>query len=319
MPTVSFIIPVKPGGEVAALAALRRVDGSCCPFEVLVAEGCAPSSQRNAAVGESCGDILYFLDDDSLVVPECLAICAGAMEDSSVAAAGGPSLTPVDDSPLQQLFGSAMSSIFGAGAARNRYRADGVLRETTDRELILCNLAIRREVFLALGGFDERLYPNEENELLDRILTSGLRLVHVPDMSVQRSQRGSLRQFIRQMFSYGRGRAQQTLISASVSIISFAPLLFVAYLIGLLFMPGNVLILTPLITYIVLDGIFSLTAVCVSGVLSRSLLLFIFPLMHIANGCGLLWGLIGGVPEAPAGTPDTVTVRRIKAFDQLLW
>ena len=318
MPSFSIIIPVKPGGDVAALPYLRDLD-SPYPFEVLVAEGCRPSRQRNAAVRESRGELLYFLDDDSLVFPASLNIFADAMVDPAVAVAGGPSLTPAGDSHLQQLFGSALASMFGAGAVRNRYRAVGALRETTDRELILCNLAMRRDVFLSLGGFDERLYPNEENELLDRVLASGLKLVHIPQMGVQRSQRKTLSQFVRQMFSYGRGRAEQSLISGSVSVVSFAPLVFFVYLVLLFFVPLNSLVLAPMIAYLVLDVIFSMSAVLASGSVSRSLLLFLFPLIHLANGCGLLWGLASGVRGISRGTPEGVAVKRIKTFEQALW
>lgn len=319
MPTVSFIIPVKPGGVIAAMASLRHVAAASYPFEILVAEGSQPSRQRNAAVNESYGEIVYFLDDDSLVNPDCLAVCIRAMEDTSVAVAGGPSLTPAGDSLQQQLFGFALASMFGAGAVRNRYRAVGNLRETTEKELILCNLAIKKETFLSLGGFDERLYPNEENELLDRVLASGQKLVHIPQMYVQRSQRKNLSLFVRQMFSYGRGRAQQTLISGSVSIASFIPLVFIAYLALLLLVPRSFLALVPLIAYLVLDAIFSLSAVFASGAVSRGLLLFIFPLLHIANGCGLLWGLVGRGRRISSATTDKIVVKKIKTFEQLVW
>jgi cellulose synthase/poly-beta-1,6-N-acetylglucosamine synthase-like glycosyltransferase len=318
MPAISFIIPVKPGGNIAALDALRHVD-AVSPFEILIAEGNSPSRQRNAAVHESLGELVYFLDDDSLVTPECLAICTDVLQDSSVAAAGGPSLNPNNDSTFQKIIGSALSSIFGAGNVRNRYRAAGTTRVTTDRELILCNLMMRRDVFLSLGGFDERLYPSEENELLCRIQASGYKLVHIPHLVVQRSQRKTLRQFVSQMFSYGRGRAQQTLISGSISIISFAPLFFVMYLGCLLIVPLTPVMITPLIAYLVLDAVFCLSAVLASGNLSRALLLFLFPLMHAANGCGLLLGLFGGVRGTPNAAHGEITVKRIKTFEQVLW
>ncbi|HEX9023382.1 MAG TPA: glycosyltransferase, partial [Geobacteraceae bacterium] len=136
MPTFSFIIPVKPGGTVRALGALRQLGEQGFPYEILVAEGTAPSRQRNLAAQQSRGDILYFLDDDSRVAPDCLAECAAALADPSVAVVGGPSLTPAEDTRLQHLFGFALSSPFGAGAVRNRYRSAGAPRETTERELI---------------------------------------------------------------------------------------------------------------------------------------------------------------------------------------
>lgn len=321
MPTFSFIIPVKPGGYVAALESLRQLAAPASQFEVLLAEGCSPSRQRNSAAHTAQGEILFFLDDDSHVAPDCLDTCASILADSSVAAVGGPSLTPKSDSLLQQLFGLALSSLFGAGGMRNRYRSVGDVRETTDKELILCNLAIRRTIFLEAGALDERLYPNEENELLDRILSSGKKLVHAPHMCIYRSQRRSLRLFIRQMFSYGRGRAQQTLIAGTGPIIGFVPLVFLIYLALLPLVSSSIpLFIFPLYVYVALDIWFTAAAVGTSGLISGSLLLFLFPLMHISNGVGLLFGLMCGKSGVSSPVENKIiSIRRLKEFSQHDW
>lgn len=317
MPTFSFIIPVKPGGAVKALEQLRLLDPAPARFEVLVAEGKLPSRQRNLAAARSSGDLLFFLDDDSLVAGDCLARCATAFRDQAVAVVGGPSLTPDGDSTLQRLFGAALASPFGAGSMRNRYRAVGQPRVTTEQELILCNLAFRRDPFLSAGGFDERLYPNEENELLDRIASSGFKLVHLPAMGVRRSQRATLTAFVRQMYSYGRGRAQQTLLAGPRSLASFLPLLLVIYLLLLPLLPSAVLWKLPLLAYVTLAIIAACAAAIASGRPESSLVLFIFPLMHCCNGLGLLCGFLGGKPRHPANAE--VTVRKIKSFEQSVW
>jgi succinoglycan biosynthesis protein ExoA len=320
MPTFSFIIPVKPSGFVAAVASLRQIAAPPDLFEVLIAEGCSPSRQRNAAANVARGEIIYFLDDDSLVAADCLTLCSQILEDQAVAVVGGPSLTPAGDSLLQQLIGSALASLLGAGAVRNRYRACGVTRSTTEKELILCNLAIRRAVFIDSGGFDERLYPNEENELLDRIVSRGMKLVHAPGMAVRRSQRRTLKLFIRQMFAYGRGRAQQTLIAGPGTIIGFAPLAFLLYLSLLPLLPLTRLTLAPLFAYLILVLGFSAAAVISSGSLARLLLVPLYPLMHISNGWGLLYGLLGGKQgRSRACVAAGVTIRRLKEFEQLTW
>ena len=320
MPTFSFIIPVKPGGYVAALESLRRLAAATSQFEVLIAEGCSPSRQRNAAAHEAQGEILFFLDDDSHVAPDCLETCAAIMTDASVAVVGGPSLTQPDDPPLQQLFGLALSSLFGAGGMRNRYRCAGGVRETTDKELILCNLAMRRDTFLEAGGLVERLYPNEENELLDRIQSSGKKLLHAPHMAIHRSQRRSLLLFIRQMFSYGRGRAQQTLIAGSGPITGFVPLLFLIYLAMLPFVPSTPLFFIPLCVYAALNICFTAAAIGSSGSISGGLLLFLFPLMHISNGYGLLFGLIFGKSGVSSTNGiQAISIRRLKEFGQHDW
>jgi hypothetical protein len=320
MPIFSFIIPVKPGGYIAALDSLRRLETATAQFEILIAEGCSPSRQRNSAAREAQGDILFFLDDDSHVASDCLVICESIITDESVAVVGGPSLTPSEDTTLQQLFGLALTSIFGAGGMRNRYRSIGDVRETTDKELILCNLAIKRDIFLEAGGLDERLYPNEENELLDRIKSSGMKLMHAPKMAIHRSQRRSLPLFIRQMFSYGRGRAQQTLIAGSGPIIGFVPLLFLIYLTLLPFIPSTPLYYIPLCLYATLDICFTAAAIGSSGSISSGMLMLLFPCMHISNGCGLLFGLISGKSRSHSTNGNqAISICRLKRFGQNDW
>ncbi len=297
MPTFSLIIPVKPGGFVVAVEQLMNVMAQEPWYEIILAEGNAPSQQRNRAAQAASGDILFFLDDDSLVQPANFTRCADAMMNPAVAVVGGPSITPESDSWLQKLFGQALASPFGSGGVRNRYRSHGAVRGTTDKELILCNLAIRRSLFLELGGFDERLYPNEENEFMERVVSAGYTLIHEPLMAIHRSQRPTLKAFIRQMFTYGRGRGEQTLLTSSWSVTSFIPLLFVIYLLLLplaLWVSG--LLLLPLLCYLAGSLVATLSALLGGGGFSSLLLLVLFPVMHISNGTGLLWGLVKGKP-----------------------
>lgn len=288
---VSVIIPVKPGGEVRALGALKRASYPAGLIEVLVAYGSAPSAQRNRAARQAAGEILFFLDDDSQVSPGFIERSLGHYRDPKVAAVGGPSLTPVSDTPLQKAFGAAFASGFGGGGARNRYRRHGIARCTDDSELILCNLSFRREVFLEQGGLDERLYPNEENELMDRLLRGNHYLVHDPELAVFRSQRPSYRAFVRQMFGYGRGRGEQTILSGAVKRASLAPSFFLIYLVLLAFFPARVFAI-PLLAYLVAVCGASLAGARAAGQLALAFrLLYIYPTLHLAYGAGVLRGI----------------------------
>ena len=316
MHTFTIIIPVKPGGYVAACEHLRKSlpDEPC--YEILLAEGKAPSQQRNLAAREARGEILYFLDDDSRINPENLARCSQVMTDPAVAVIGGPSITPPGDSWLQKLFGAALASAFGSGGVCNRYRSNGELRVTTDKELILCNLAVRRSVFIELGGFNECLYPNEENEFMERVTAAGYSQLHDPSMFVLRSQRQTLKAFIRQMFSYGRGRGEQTLITASYSVTSFIPLFFVVYLIVALLGIKYVLLLVPLVIYVGAAFFSALFVLIRTGQPYALLLPGIYPLMHVVNGIGLLWGLTHGKPDPLHD--GSIQIRAIKKLGESL-
>jgi cellulose synthase/poly-beta-1,6-N-acetylglucosamine synthase-like glycosyltransferase len=311
---ISIIIPVKPGGEVRAVAALRRLVPSPLEYEVIVAEGRRPSCQRNRAAAEAAGEILYFLDDDSCVAPDALVRLSSHMQDSAVAAVGGPSVTPGDDNPLQRAIAWVLASAFGGGAIRNRYRRHGQVRCTDDRELILCNLAFRKDVFLAAGGLDERLYPNEENELIDRLLAGGHRLLHDPDMFVTRSQRPNLRAFIRQMTTYGRGRAEQTMLSRSIDGKALVPALFVWYL---LLMPFAFVwwYLLPAALYAAII-VASMLAACRRESFALVWRIpIVYLLMHVCYGTGFMAGFFAPRYRHGGTAAGDVRLVRLKKMD----
>lgn len=313
-PTFSIIIPVKPGGAVRALEPLMRIDYPAESFEVLVAEGTCPSLQRNLAARQSRGEYLYFLDDDSLVSPEFLQRAASCYAAYSPAVVGGPSLTPPGDTLLQRAFGLALASPFGGGGVRNRYRRYGSVRETGDHELILCNLSISAKVFREADGFDRRLYPNEENELLVRLKRKGLKLLHDPGLAVLRSQRNSLKAFTRQLSGYGRGRAQQMLLGGGCGVANLVPSFFLLYLTALPFLDKPVYYI-PLLCYLGMALLFSCSAGIGRGKAAPALLLpIVFPVLHICYGAGVIWGLLSSGFARRTHASGGVEVKRVKDF-----
>jgi len=313
-PKISIIIPVKPGGAVSAIAGVCRAEYPAAYFEVLVAEGRQPSRQRNLAAEAAAGDILYFLDDDSQVSPGFLRRAVRHFADPSVSVAGGPSLTPDTDTVLQHSFSMLFRSPLGGGGMRNRYLRTGEVRTTCDRELILCNLSFRRGSFLGHGGFDERLYPNEENELLERIRRDGGRLIHDPDLAVFRSQRPTIKAFCRQLYSYGRGRGEQTVLSGVLKPHTFIPSIFLLYLL-LLLLAHKAVYYLPLLCYLISTVIVAAFEGGRSGrIRSASMLPLVFPLFHLCYGAGLIRGLSLGRWKRLHPPADGVSIRRVKEF-----
>ncbi len=99
---------------------------------------------------------------------------------------GGPSLCPPDAPKLEQAFALTMGAWLAFGPSCARYRKVGRPRATSEKELILCNLLARRDALLELGGFNEKLYPNEENALMDELQKRGGKLLYDPELIVYR-------------------------------------------------------------------------------------------------------------------------------------
>ena len=295
-PLVSIIIPVRPGGVVKALDSVRMLEYPRERLEVLVAEGSSPSKQRNEAVNLSKGEIIYFLDDDACPDKNNIENLTRHFEDPDIAVVGGPSITPDNDTFIQKCFASLFTSPLGGAGVRNRYRRAGGARLSSESELILCNLSFRAKVYKEMGGLDERLYPNEENDMMARINDAGHNMIYDPDVFVLRSQRKTFRAFVRQVLNYGRGRMEQTIINpSSLEMTHFVPLFFLLYCMSLPVFHHS-FYFVPLICYMVLATFFSLWAVfeestsCFLKIKKMLCLMALFPVMHLGYGAGMIWG-----------------------------
>jgi len=299
-PTVTIIIPLHPlARECAALKALEGLDYPPGKWEVILAKGSQPSAQRNRAAREAKGDLLYFLDDDSCAHPKMLRRAADLLGDGAVAA-GGPNLAPPGGSLMERAVGVVFTSRFGTYRIKARYSSVGARREAGETDIILCNFCIRREFFLECGEFNERLYPNEENELFRRIRQTQpqAKVLYDPDLVVYRQRPNAFGAYVRKIFGYGRGRMLQTLVRPHVSALVFlAPVGLLAYFLALPFLAllAGKWAFAPLAGYLVADAVASLK----HGLKNRSpalalLLLALYPATHLAYAAGIASELLTG-------------------------
>jgi cellulose synthase/poly-beta-1,6-N-acetylglucosamine synthase-like glycosyltransferase len=303
LPSVTIIIPARPGQtDIKAVTAARQLDYPSDLLEIIVARGKQPSAQRNTALRAARSELIYFLDDDSVPPPENLHIAVKHFADPAVKMAGGPNLCPPAAPALEQVFAVVLASWLAFGPSRARYARIGKARASGEKELILCNLLARRDAVTELGGFDEALYPNEENALMDELQRRGGKLIYDPELYVHRRPRHSLKAFARMLRTYGRGRAEQFRCHPTMgSAPNFVPPLFCLYLVALL-----VFVTIPLnnpVAHLKLwsaapFGIYALAVVMqtlvsmpVQGVLKSVLALPLLVASHVFYGLGFWLGL----------------------------
>jgi cellulose synthase/poly-beta-1,6-N-acetylglucosamine synthase-like glycosyltransferase len=311
MPSVTVVIPARPDQtDILAVPAARALDYPPDKLDVILARGKQPSAQRNAAIKEAQGDLIYFLDDDSVPEPKNLRRIIGHFADPDVKMVGGPAICPADAPPLEQTFALVLGSWLAFGPSRARYTQVGTVRQTSEKELILCNLVARRDALLELGGFNEKLYPNEENALMDELQARGGKLLYDSQLLVRRRPRRTLKAFAKMATTYGRGRAEQFRETPTLgSALNFVPPLFLLYLvvlIPLLKWKGGIF-LWPLIFYLaaVLLQAIALTR---TGKIRQSFQAIpLIILTHILYGFGFWRGLFTTLkPKAPAAAEVTL-------------
>ena len=212
-----------------------------------------------------------------------------------------------------------LSSWIAFGPSRARYDRVGFVRVSGEKELILCNLLARRTTMLELGGFDESLYPNEENALMDELQERGGKLIYDPRIIAHRRPRPTLKAFCKMLMTYGRGRAEQFRLHPTPgSALNFVPPLFVAFLIvfvtAMIFLRNSIWLL-PMYALLCFYG-GTLVAQTLVSALKRGFLRGIaaLPLLfvtHFLYGLGFWRGLFTRVNRSKPATTE-VTFDRIQ-------
>jgi hypothetical protein len=304
VPYVTVIIPTRPGDEMPqALTAARKLDHPADRLEIIVARGKQPSVQRNTALRAAKGELIYFLDDDSLPPPDNLRRALAHFADPQVVMVGGPNLCPTDAPPLEQAFAATMGTWLAFGPSRARYTPVGEPRASGEKEMILCNLMGRRDALLAAGGFDEALYPNEENALMDELQGRGGKLVYDPEFIVHRRPRRTLGAFGKMLMNYGRGRSEQFRLHPTLgSAPNFVPPLFLLYLVLTPFLPSLLLVPLALYALAVVAQALAVSSHCLFNAARVAPLIVV---SHVGYGLGFWKGLFTRPQPKP---PEQVSV-----------
>lgn len=162
---------------------LRRVDAS---------RGQGVSVARNVGIERATTDLILICDADDRVSPDWVAAMVAALVDH-----------PLASGPVETTLLSGRSAAW----VPIEPRSTGLFETWEGRSYgIGCNLGLRKEVWEAVGGFDES-YPAgaEEIDFAWRAGDLGHRFVYVPEALVHYRIRTDLRGVLRQQYNSGRG------------------------------------------------------------------------------------------------------------------
>jgi len=290
----TIIIPVAEGASYSkTLKAIKKLNYTQSKVEVILVFGNHPARQRNLAALKAKGDILYFLDNDSVPDKNNLELINQFMQENKAEVMGGPSLSEKNDSFFQKTAAMALGSFIGSASSRSRYIRTGKPRRSDETELILCNMAVNKKLFLKMKGFNPKLYPNEENEFLNRIKKQRKPIFYHPELTVYRGHRKNLHAFIKQIFTYGRGRGEEVSIRPTdITLFPLISLGLIFYILLLFLIPYGILFIPGLVYGFILI-MTSLWGTYTSGRMMTLLLLpLLYFVIHTVYGIGFLSGFL---------------------------
>jgi GT2 family glycosyltransferase len=205
-PSISCIIPTLGRGCVLCDTIRALAQQSCAPHEIIVldqtpihearaertlidwAQGGVikwfhqaepnASKARNAGALAATGEVLLFLDDDIQIAPDFIASYAETFERTRAVGVSGPVLEADG-----QMVGHVDSRALGGELGWLLHFPKNYDRECETSFMMSGNVAIRREVFLALGGMDENYQRGayrEESDFAMRFREAGYRFSYNP-------------------------------------------------------------------------------------------------------------------------------------------
>jgi GT2 family glycosyltransferase len=177
--------------RVRALAAARGADVAVLdnPRRIV------PVSM-NLGLERATGDVIVRVDGHCVIAPDYLRRCLDALHATGAECVGGPMAT-IGETPTAAAIAAAQSSRFGVGGVAFRTSTEAAYVDT------LAFGAYRREVFDRIGGFDEDLMRNQDDELNLRLTRAGGRIWMDPSVRSTYFSRGDLPGLWRQYHGYG--------------------------------------------------------------------------------------------------------------------
>jgi GT2 family glycosyltransferase len=300
----SLVIPLAPGRNAEIIGSIKELNYPKKEYEVIVKEGLNPSDNRNNGAKQAKGKIIVFLDDDAVLDANYLKEAEEFFEKyKDIDVVGGAQLTPEWQKGFAKISGYALSSKFGAWKMGMRYEKGKLNLNADETMLTSANLLCKREVMDKIQ-FDSNLFPGEDPKFIEDAKKAGLKVAYSPNLILYHKRRETVRALIKQISSYGRTRTKKEkfietlkkpffLIPLLFCIYLFITLLFILLEFGGLKLISNFILFFPLILYFILDISFSFyESIKNKNIISIFLLIFIFPLIHISYGMGMIKGYL---------------------------
>ncbi|MBI2671726.1 hypothetical protein HYX16_02220 [Candidatus Woesearchaeota archaeon] len=188
-----------------------------------------------------------------------------------------------------------MADFFGTALMSNRYKKGKLNLNANENDLTSAICFVKKEAFDKIGGFNLNLFPGEDSEFFSRAKKAGFKIAYTPDIFIYHRRRPTIRLLWKQFYNYGYTRVKKEREEKQgIKFLYFLPSFFLIYLIfAIPFAFYHEASLIPIIIYLFLVLLSSLKqTIKFNDIKAIFLLPFIYPVIHLSYGYGLLKGLI---------------------------
>jgi glycosyltransferase involved in cell wall biosynthesis len=248
----------------------------------------------NLGIVHARGDFIQILGAHTDYGSNYISACARPLIDGTADVAGGLMITvPRDDSTVAHMIQLALTHPFGVGQNDIRVASGG------SRYVDVLGYAMfKRDVFEAVGLYDERFVRNQDNEMYARVRHSGRRVYLTVETECRYRSQRRVRDLLRT--TYGNGLYHMATLRANPSSFRlryFIPFFFVIALLGSA--AGALFHWTGLAALALVGGGYTLAALLATAHLIATrgwhgfmfAMPALFGLIHFSYGWGTLMGI----------------------------
>ena len=251
------------------------------------------STGFNRALNESKGDIIIRVDGHCEIAPDYIQKCLECLEKINADCVGGAT-EHVASGLVGKSIKLAQSSFFGVGGVSFRKNVEkGQYVDT------LAFGAYEREVFDKLGGYDEELVRNQDDEFNFRLIQNGGQIWLDPSIESSYYPRDSFTKLFKQYFQYGfykvRVMQKRKGIASCRHVVPSLFVLILLFCLSIFHFTGNTIAILSLCLPYLSFSLFSTILELIktpSNFISVMMLPITFFILHISYGLGFLLGLV---------------------------
>jgi len=247
------------------------------------------STGFNLALNEAKGDIIIRMDGHCEITQNYIKKCYNLLKETDADIVGG-FIETISTGLVGKAISIAQSSWFGVGGVK--FRSKKLVKASYVDTLAFG--AHRRKIFADIGGYDEEMVCNQDDEFNHRAIQSGKKIWMDPSIKTKYFSRSTFSRLFKQYFNYGcykvRGiQKRRQIISMRQLIPSIFVMALMVTLISGYILQQPWISFSLLLIYLIINFISSFIG---SQKISLSFFIFFsFWILHIGYGLGFMWGL----------------------------
>ena len=248
------------------------------------------STGFNIGLNNAKGQFIFRIDGHCIISDDYIKRCLEVLENNELDIVGGL-INTISYGEIGEAIAKAQSSWFGVGGVKFR-------NIKSNKSTFVDTLAFgahKRELFLDIGGYDEEMICNQDDEFNFRALQNGKKIWLDTSIISKYISRSNFMSLFKQYFNYGYYKVRG--IQKRKQIVAVRHLIPIFFIIGLSFsiffgylLNSTILFYSVLVPYLLVNIIFSL--ISSNSILSIPLLFISYGCIHIGYGLGFFIGLL---------------------------